>query len=146
MSTRQIHVFISHAWSYSDHYQTLASWIFAGSWSVGQASLDFRDFSVPKDNPIHNVSNTEALRQAIYNQIARSHVVVIPSGMYTNYSKWIQKEIDGAKYYGKPILAVNPWGQQRRAGVVLDNADEGVGWNKQPVIDAIWQLYYKNNP
>jgi MTH538 TIR-like domain (DUF1863) len=145
MSTRQIHVFISHAWSYSGHYETLASWIFGEPWSVGQASLDFRDHSIPKNNPIHNVQNTQQLKDAIFNQIARSHVVVIPSGMYTNYSRWIQKEIDGAKAYGKPILAVNPWGQQRKAGVVLSNADDGVGWNKEPVINAIWQLYYKKH-
>jgi hypothetical protein len=53
------------------------------------------------------------LQDAIFNQIARSHVIVIPSGMYANYSKWIQKEIAGAKNYSKPILAVNPWGQQK---------------------------------
>ena len=66
---------------------------------------------------------------------------MIPSGMYTNYSKWIKKEIDGAKLYGKPILAVNPFGQQRRAGIVLDNAAEGVGWNKKPIINGIWKLF-----
>ena len=145
MSTRQIHVFISHAWAYSGHYDTLAKWIFEEPWSVGQASLDFRDYSIPKDNPIHNVQSTKELQEAIFNQIARSHLVVIPSGMYTNYSRWIQKEIDGAKAYQKPILAVNPWGQQRKAGVVLNNADDGVGWNKQSVINAIWQLYYSKH-
>lgn len=145
MSTHQIHVFISHAWAYSDHYDTLAEWIFKEKWSVGQASLDFKDFSVPKNDPIHNVANTKALQEAIFNQIARSHVIVIPSGMYASYSKWIQKEIGGAKTYSKPILAVNPWGQQKKAGVVLNNADEGVGWNKQPLINAIWQLYYARN-
>lgn len=146
MSTRQIHIFISHAWAHSHHYDTLASWIFSESWSAGQASLDFRDYSVPKDNPIHNVQSTQALQDAIYNQISRSHVVVIPSGMYATDSKWIQKEIDGAKLYNKPILAVNPWGQKRKAGVVLSNADDGVGWNKQPLINAIWKLYYARNP
>ena len=122
------------------------SWIFGERWSAGQASLDFRDFSVPKDDPIHDVSSTKALREAIFNQIAKSHVVVIPSGIYATHSKWIQKEIDGAKNYAKPILAVNPWGQQRRAGVVLDISDDGVGWNKQPLITAIWSLYYARNP
>lgn len=146
MSTRQIHVFISHAWSYSDHDDTLSNWIFDEPWSVGQASLDFRDYSVPKDNPIHNAPTDRALKEAIYNQLARSHVVVIPSGMYASYSKWIQKEIDGAKQYGKPILAVNPWGQERKSGVVLDNADDAVGWNKQPLVNAIWNLYYARNP
>jgi hypothetical protein len=146
MSTRQIHVFISHAWKYSDHYETLEKWIFRESWSSGQASLDFRNFSIPKDDPIHNVQNTNQLQQAITNQIARSHVVVIPSGMYANYSNWIRKEIDGAKAMGKPILAVNPWGQEKKSGVVLNNSDLGVGWNKEPLINAIWQLYLKSNP
>lgn len=145
MSTRQIHVFISHAWAYSKHYDTLASWIFGEPWSADQASLDFRDYSIPRNDPIHNVQSTKALQDAIFNQIARSHVIVIPSGMYASYSKWIQKEIDGAKQHSKPILAVNPWGQQRKAGVVTNNADEGVGWNKEPVINAIWQLYYARN-
>ena len=145
MSTHQIHVFISHAWAYSNHYDTLATWIFKENWSVGQASLDFQDFSVPKNDPIHNATSTKALQEAIYNQIARSHVVVIPSGMYASYSKWIQKEIDGAKAYGKPILAVNPWGQEKKSGVVLNNAELGVGWNKQSVIDGIWKLYYAQN-
>jgi hypothetical protein len=103
--------------------------------------LDFHDYSIPRSDPIHNVQSTQALKEAIFGQIARSHVVVIPSGMYAHYSRWIQKEIDGAKYYRKPILAVNPWGQQKRPGVVLDNADAGVGWNKKPLIDAIWQLF-----
>lgn len=76
MSTRQIHVFISHAWAHSQHYGTLSAWIFGEPWSVGQASLDFRDYSVPKHNPIHNAFNTQALQEAIFNQIARSHVVV----------------------------------------------------------------------
>ena len=141
MSCHQIHIFISHAWAYSDHYDTLSSWIFEGNWSVGQASLNFLDYSVPKNDPIHNASNDAQLKTAIYNKISRSHVIVIPSGMYTNYSKWIKKEIEGAKNYDKPILAVNPFGQQRKAGVVLDNSDDAVGWNKKPVINAIWNLY-----
>jgi hypothetical protein len=40
-----------------------------------------------------------------------SHVIVIPSGMDANYSKWIKQEIKGSKTYNKPILAVNPFGQ-----------------------------------
>src|SRR5690349_11544129 len=57
----------------------------------------------------HNASNDRAVRAAIFDKISRSHIVIIPTGMYVNYSKWIQKEIEGAQGYGKPILAVNPW-------------------------------------
>jgi hypothetical protein len=105
MSTHQIHVFISHSWSYSGHYEKLAEWIFKGGWRVGRASLDFRDYSVPREDPIHNANNDRQLREAIYDKIGRSHVIVIPTGMYAEHSKWIQKEIDGAKFYRKPILA-----------------------------------------
>ena len=143
MSTHQIHVFISHSWAYSDHYDTLSSWIFEKSWSVGQASLDLRDFSVPKDDPIHDAPTERELREAIYNQIKRSHVIVIPTGMYASYSEWIQKEIDGSIEYEKPILAVNPWGQQRTASVVSGAAAMTVGWNSQSVIKGIWALYYE---
>jgi hypothetical protein len=141
MSTRQIHVFVSHSWSYSEHYDTLSDWIFKRNWSVGQASLDFRDFSVPRNDPIHNATSDEKLREALYNQISRSHVIVIPTGMYASYSKWIQKEIDGAMGYGKPILAVNPWGAQRTSTDVVDVATRIVGWNAEPVVTAIWELY-----
>ena len=141
MSTHQIHIFISHSWQYSGHYDTLAQWIFGETWSVGQASLNLLDYSVPKDDPIHNAPTDKALQEAIYRQIARSHVIVIPTGMYSQYSKWIKKEINGAKSYAKPILAVDPWGQKRKSSVVADNANSTVGWNKKSVVDAIWRLY-----
>jgi hypothetical protein len=141
MSTHQIHVFISHSWAYSEDYDTLCEWIFTEAWRSGQASLDLRNFSVPKHDPIHNARNEEDLREAIYAQISRSHVVVIPTGMYAAHSRWIQKEINGSNYYKKPILAVVPRGQERRAGIVVDNAQREVGWTKQSVVSAIWELY-----
>jgi len=62
MSVYQVHVFISHAWAYSEHYKTLSSWIFGENWSVGQASLKFLDYSVPKDDPIHDAANDSELK------------------------------------------------------------------------------------
>ena len=141
MSTHRIHVFISHSWAYSNHYTTMREWIFDEKWRVGQASLVFLDYSVPKDDPIHNAPSDRALRDAIYRKIVRSHVVAIPTGMYVNYSKWIKKEIDGAEEKGKPILGVNPWGRQRVSRVVADAADRLVGWQKKSVIGGIWKLY-----
>jgi len=141
MSTKQIHVFISHAWAHSGHYDTLSDWIFNGNWSVGQASLDFRNYSVPKDDPIHDADNDKQLKEAIFKQIAMSHVIVIPTGMYANYSKWIKKEIKGSSDYDKPILAVNPWAQEKTSSVVTDAADKLVGWNKKTVVTGIWNLY-----
>lgn len=136
----QVGVFISHSWSYSNHYDTLSEWIFQKTWSVSGERLHFIDQSVPKDNPIHNAPNTEALKQQIYARIASSDVVVIPTGMYANYSNWIGKEIAGAAAYRKPILAVDLWGSQRAASVVSNAARETVGWNSDSVVAGIWRL------
>ena len=141
ISTHQIHIFISHSWAYSEHYAKLREWTFDDNWAVGQASLDFHDYSVPSDDPIHNAPTAKELREAIYAKIKRSHVIIIPTGMYANYSKWIKKEIDGALAHEKPILAVNPMGQKRASSVVLENAAVSVGWNRKPLVNKVWNLY-----
>lgn len=141
MSTHRIHIFISHSWAYLNHYTTLKEWIFNRNWRFGQASLLFRDYSVPKDDPIHNAPSDRALTDAIYRKIVRCHVVAIPTGMYVNYSKWIQKEITGAKQNKKPILGVNPWRQKRISSVVGGAADRTVGWNRRSVVGGIWALF-----
>lgn len=88
--------------------------------------------------------NDNQLRNALFTQISRSHVIVIPAGIYASHSGWIQKEIDGARNYRKPILAVIPWGQQRISNVVQNAATRVVGWNKVPLVTAIWDLYFRN--
>lgn len=144
MSTHQVHVFISHSWAYSGHYETLSSWIFEQNWRYGQATINFRNYSVPKSDPILNASNDKQLREAIYGQISRSHVVVIPTGMYAHYSKWIGKEIDGSSLYGKPILAVNLRGAQRTSSTVGTASAKCVAWSSKSVAAGIWDLYYNS--
>ena len=141
MSTHHVHIFISHSWSYSSHFQSLHDWFFNTNWAFGQARVQFADYSVPKDDPIHNTPRLKDLQAAIFRKIARSHVVVIPTGMYATYSKWIEREIRGSQNMGKPILAVNPHSQLRRSSVVANAATETVGWTRNGVVGAVWHLY-----
>lgn len=136
----QIGVFISHSWKYSEHYDKLSEWIFQDNWNSNGTPVLFLDYSVPKDDPIHFAPNEATLRAAIFAKIAAANVVVIPTGMYAHYSKWIGKEIEGSQMYGKPILAVDPWGAQKTASVVGEAASEVVGWNKNSVASGIWRL------
>jgi hypothetical protein len=135
-----VNIFISHSWSYSDHYDTLSEWLFRNRWKVADVPLQFLDFSVPKDDPIHFAPTDAELQRAIFQRIAVCHAVVIPTGMYVNYSKWIQKEIDGATLYNKPILAVNPWAQEKKSSIVAQAARELVGWNKESVVKGVWRI------
>ncbi len=141
LSYYKIYIFISHSWTYSNHYDKLAEWIFKLQWKLEDTPINFENRSVPKDDPIHLTNSDAELKNAIFNQIYNSNVVVIPTGMYTNYSKWIQKEIEGANLYQKPILAVNPWGQERKSNIVQNAANQTVGWNKDSVVKEIWRLY-----
>lgn len=136
----QMSVFISHSWNYSDHYNKLAEWIFINPWNISGTPIQFQDVSIPQDNPIHYAPNDATLRAAIFARIQQAHVVVIPTGMYANYSKWIQKEIDGAQQYFKPTLAVNPWAQERKSSIVASASTQTVGWNKESVVNGVWRL------
>ena len=73
-------------------------------------------------------------------QIRQSSVVLVIGGMYCNYRKWIQKEIEIAKKYNKPILLVEPYGSNRIPSIVEINATKKVGWNTKSIVDAIREL------
>ena len=130
-------LFISHSWSYGDKYDRLCE-------LLGDAQyFRFNNYSVPRDDPIHNAPNQKLLREAIKRQMASCHVVVIVAGVYATYSKWINEEIRLAKHgflNSKPILAVKPWASERTSTVVRDAADLVVGWNTRSIVSGIRDL------
>jgi hypothetical protein len=125
-------IFISHAWDY-DHYSRIENMLDEAE------DFEYRNYSVPKHDPKHARTDRE-LEEALYNQIRPASVVIILAGMYANYRKWIQKEIDIAVEMGKPIIAVAPRGSQRMPQAVQEVADEIVGWNTASIVDAIRRL------
>ncbi|MCY4541226.1 MAG: TIR domain-containing protein [Rhodobacteraceae bacterium] len=134
LSCHRIHLYLSHSWLYAEHGTTLSLWIFEERWQKNSVLLKFFNYSLPSDDPIHYESS-----------IARCHVVVIPTGMYADHRQWIQLEIDGAIHYSKPILGVNPWGQQRSHSVVSNEAAMMVYWTPESVLDGIWELFDRRN-
>jgi len=130
-------LFISHSWAYSDAYQKLINLLDARAYFI------YNNHSVPKDDPIHTNGTDRQLREAIKNKMSGCHVVLIMGGVYSTYSKWIQKEIDIAKngfMYKKPILAIKPWAQERLSTVVADAADDIAGWNTESIVSKIRAL------
>ncbi len=130
-------LFISHSWSYADHYDRIVSLL------RGRGYFAFNDYSVPPDDPIHNVGRDAQLRQAIRNHMTPCHVVLILAGVYATYSKWIHIEIDLAKNgfaFAKPVVAIRPWGNERISVPVSQAADRIVGWNTESVVGAIRDL------
>ena len=79
-------------------------------------------------------------KQAIKNQVKYAHVVIILAGVYSTYSKWIDKEIEIAQNMGKPILAVEPWGSEKTSSKVKNAADRIVKWNTDSIVNAIREI------
>lgn len=125
-------LFISHSWAYTDAYEKLT-----GLLNSKGGYFPYKNYSVPKDDPIHNAPNQAALRSAIEAQIKPASVVVIMAGVYSTYSKWINIEIEIAKRLGKPIVAIEPWGAEKTSKVVKDAADKIVKWQTDSIVDAI---------
>lgn len=129
-------LFISHSWSYGDAYDRLVDLLNAAP------NFQYKNYSVPKDDPIHNAPNTAALERAIQNQMVFCDVVLIMAGKYATYSKWIEREIQIAKGYSqpKPIVAIRPWANEQVSSVVSDAADRLVSWSTSSIVSAIREL------
>lgn len=124
-------LFISHSWSYSDAYEGLIALLDAKPYFI------YRNYSVPKNDPIHNASTNYQLKEAIRKQMQPASCVLILAGVYATYSKWINIEIELAKSMGKKIIAIQPWGAERTSSVVTNAADVIVGWNTDSIVKAI---------
>lgn len=124
-------LFISHSWAYTDAYDKLVNML--GS----KAYFSYKNYSVPKDDPIHNSPNTALLKQAIKAQMQPASCIIILAGVYSTYSKWISIEIELAQLMSKKIIAIEPWGSEKTSSIVKNAADKIVKWNTDSIVDAI---------
>lgn len=123
-------IFISHSWAYSSDYDKIESFL-------RQEGIVFYNHSVPKNDPIHTNGTDKQLSDAIEAKVKGCSCIIILAGVYATYSKWINKEIEMAKKYNKPIIAVQPWGAERTSSIVKNAADVIVGWNAKSVANAV---------
>lgn len=134
------HIFISHAWKYSEHYNKVVEWL---NEAKKAGELTWYNYSVPSHDPAIDPNTTigkNKLKEILSNQIKPASKVLVLSGMYAAHSDWIEYEINKSVDMGKYIIGIKPWGQERIPKIVEDNADIMVGWNKSSIISAI-----KNN-
>lgn len=134
---KQYSIFISHSWAYKDAYDKLVKMLDA------DPRFNYKNYSVPKDDPIHNAPNALLLEDAIKKQITFCDVVVILAGVYSSYSKWINTEIHLATKgftNPKPILAIEPWGSEKTSRMVKENADKIVKWDTGSIVAGIREL------
>lgn len=124
-------LFISHSWNYSDAYEKLVNLLNTKTY------FNYKNYSVPKNDPIHNAPYEYQLKEAIRKRMQPASCVLIMAGVYSTYSKWINIEIELAKSMNKKIIAIEPWGSEKTSRTVKDAADVIVGWNTDSIVNAI---------
>ena len=127
---RDYHILISHSWDYNDQYETVKKWLDEAKY------FTWTNYSVPFTKPL-DVNSKKELKDKIRTRISLCICIIILSGMYVDYSEWIDYEIDTAIELGKPIIGIKPWGQERIPKKVQDNANIIVGWNSASVVQAV---------
>ena len=127
-------LFISHSWKYSDAYEKIIQFL-------NEQQIDHFDHSVPKDDPVHTNGSDRQLQDAIDAKIKGCSGVIILAGVYASYSKWINKEIEISKAYGKSIIAVEPWASEKTSVIVRNAAHKIVKWNGKSLADAIREIF-----
>lgn len=130
-------LFISHSWAYSDNYNKLTLKL------KERPYFFYKDYSVPKNDPIHTKGTDKELYAAIKRKIGPCGVIIMLAGVYSTYSKWIHKEIiicNDEFTTKKPILAIEPFASQKTSKIVKDNADLIVKWNSESIIKGIREL------
>jgi hypothetical protein len=123
-------LFISHSWAYGDAYDKVVN-------MIRSQGIEFYDHSVPRHDPIHTNGTDKQLKEAIDAKIKGTSCILIMAGKYSTYSKWINKEIEIAKAYNKPIIAIRPWAALQASTIVQNNADEIVNWQSSSIANAI---------
>lgn len=102
-------LFLSHAWKYNADYYRLEDML------KSAPLFTWRNYSVPIHNPLID-PNTPAGKKTLSNELDQQvrpvNCVLILAGMYAAHSEWIEKEINLAKSYNKPIIGVRPWGKK----------------------------------
>ena len=130
-------LFLSHVWrrEYNSEYYRLVQLLDEAP------NFFWYNYSIPEHDPMETKTDRELI-EALDRKIRPINCFLVVSGMYVNYRRWIQEEIDIALSYDKPIIGIKPWGQERIPLDVQKVADEMVGWQTTSIVAAIrrWSL------
>ena len=123
-------LFISHSWTYSDAYEKLVGLL------NGASDFSYKNYSVPRNDPIHNAKYDYQLKAAIRNQMQPASCVLVLAGVYSTYSKWINIELELASELGKKIIVADYFNSESNSRVL--NSIGNTMATKNQIAQTIW--------
>lgn len=129
MTNRNYYIFISHSWKYNEHQKII-------EFFDDTPDFGYRDYSVPIKRSLY-IKNKTALKEALYNRIKLSQIVLISTGMEVNYREFLSYELETAVEMNKPIVGIIPRGQKIIPRRINEVACDIVGWCRKTIIRSI---------
>ncbi len=128
-----LRLFISHSWTYSERYTSIVNLLNIRPY------FNWVNYSVPRTDAFGPMAQYQ-MREQLRNQIRPVNCVIIIGGMWTNYSDWIQFEMNFAQQIGKPILGVRPRSAKVMPQAVINASTKVVNWNTESIVSGIREI------
>jgi len=130
-------IYVSHSWSVADTYDKLVRVL------QSDPSFAFRLFGLAKNDPVHATGVSYELRAAMRHPMSQCHVLVVQTGVYAQFGKWINEELELACAtfeLRRRVLAIDTFGPDPKPTPVQERADRVIGWTKSGIITAVREL------
>ncbi len=130
-------IFLSYSWAEQDGTERITSLM--ENYRIATEGFAYEYYSVSKDDPVQFLPSNKALANAIETQMKECSCLVILAGVYEEFKRWINLELDAAKKLKIPVIlveAVSPKHtnfKEKRAAVAT------VKWDVKELGDAIVQ-------
>jgi hypothetical protein len=124
-----VRVYVAHLWAEDDDYLRVFEYLESAD------KFYYANRSAPDRLP---EGDKEAVRQEYRRQIAEAEVVVVPSALHRRNAELVDFQVNCAKAFDKPVLAMEPFGgRETLPPSVQGLADEIVLWDQRQLVDAI---------
>ncbi|TJY41301.1 hypothetical protein E5161_12790 [Cohnella pontilimi] len=136
--TNQLHrhynLYLSCAWNYNSMNKDLHDLLGA------REDFRYRSIYLSPQHAVFQTNDERKIYESIRSKIKFCDAVIMLCGVYSNYSRWINKEIIACKdELNIPLIAVQRFDANRTSQVMKENADVIVNWQADEIIAAIIQ-------
>ncbi|MDR1311744.1 MAG: TIR domain-containing protein [Burkholderiaceae bacterium] len=132
-------LFVSYTWLVQDGPDRLYSLLENYRLRL-DPEFDHQMVSVSRDDPVQQLPSKKALALAIEEKMKTCICLVVLAGVFEEYKRWLDLELDSAKRLGKPIVLVEAVASKFTSAKEKRMAKKIVKWDMQELGEAIVSL------
>lgn len=126
---KPVKMYVSHTWMFHSD-------------ACKKKEIFFKQFGISHlyIEPYGNLEQDIENKALIDKNMKLADCILILAGVQEATEDWLSKEIESAKKYAVPIIAIEPWAKKETSDNIKKNADMIVGWHGKLITDAIKTL------